>query len=139
MTKIRAYLTFNGNCREAMTFYQHCLGGELNLQTMEESPMACQLPDTLKDCILHSTLIKENFVLMGSDMVGADGLQKGNAISLLIDCNTEEELREYYNSLSVNGTATHPIENTFWGALFGGLTDRYGHHWLFHYHKLKVV
>ncbi|MCB0494052.1 MAG: VOC family protein [Cyclobacteriaceae bacterium] len=137
MTHIRAYLTFNGNCREAMTFYQQCLGGDLNLQTIKDSPMAEQLPDTMRDCILHSTLTNGNFILMGSDMVGADGLQKGNAISLLIDCNTEEELREYYNSLSVNGTATHPIENTFWGALFGGLTDQYGHHWLLHFQQSK--
>jgi PhnB protein len=28
---------------------------------------------------------------------------------------------------------THPIENTFWGDLFGGITDKYGNHWLFHY------
>ena len=137
MTHIRAYLTFNGNCREAMTFYQQCLGGDLNLQTIKDSPMAEQLPDTMRDCILHSTLTNGNFILMGSDMVGADGLQKGNAISLLIDCNTEEELREYYNSLSVNGTATHPIENTFWGALFGGLTDQYGHHLLLHFQQSK--
>ena len=27
MTRINAYLHFAGNCREAMTFYQECLGG----------------------------------------------------------------------------------------------------------------
>ena len=36
MTQINAYLTFNGNCREAMQFYTDCLGGELYLQTIGE-------------------------------------------------------------------------------------------------------
>ncbi|MFZ1806173.1 MAG: VOC family protein, partial [Cyclobacteriaceae bacterium] len=71
----------------------------------------------------------------GSDMVSESGLQKGNAVSLLLDCNTEAELNYYYNNLSANGKPTHPIENTFWGALFGGLTDQFGHHWLLHFQK----
>ncbi|MEQ8361871.1 MAG: VOC family protein [Cyclobacteriaceae bacterium] len=137
MTNIRAYLTFNGNCREAMTFYKQCLGGELMFQPIKGSPMTDKLPNKMKGCILHSTLANGNFILMGSDIVGEGGLQKGNSISLLIDCNTEEELRKYYNNLSINGNATHPIENTFWGALFGGLTDQFGHHWLLHFQQMK--
>jgi PhnB protein len=135
MTTLQAYLTFNGNCREAMTFYKDCLGGELMLQPIKDSPMANKLPDNMKDCILHSTLTKERFILMGSDMVGDDGLQKGNSVSLMLDCSTEEELKTYYNNLSTHGEPTHPIENTFWGALFGGLTDQFGHHWLLHFKK----
>jgi len=138
MTKLRAYLTFNGNCREAMAFYKECLGGELRLQPIRDSPMASKLPEKMKECILHSTLTKENFVLMGSDMVSEDGLQRGNSVSLMLDCSTEEELNTYYNNLSINGNPIHPIENTFWGALFGGLTDRYGHHWLLHFQKSKL-
>lgn len=135
MTNLRAYLTFNGNCREAMTFYKECLGGELMLQPIKDSPMADQLPDTMKHCILHSTLTRDSFSLMGSDMVNEDGLQKGNSVSLMLDCSTEEELNTYYNNLSTHGKSTHPIESTFWGALFGGLTDQFGHHWLLHFKK----
>lgn len=55
MTQINSYLTFNGNCREAMTFYQECLGGELFMQTIGESPMAEQMPLPMKESILHAT------------------------------------------------------------------------------------
>ena len=44
MTNINAYLNFNGQCREAMTFYQQCLGGELVMQKISESPMAARVP-----------------------------------------------------------------------------------------------
>jgi PhnB protein len=49
MTQLNAYLHFNGNCREAMTFYQACLGGELKMQAVGESPMAGQMPPERKE------------------------------------------------------------------------------------------
>lgn len=133
MTQINSYLTFRGNCREAMNFYAACLGGELTLQTIGESPLADKMPPKMKDSILHGTLTKGNLVLMGSDMVGEKGLIRGNAVSLMLNCASEEETRACYASLSEGGEAVHPLENTFWGALFGGLTDQFGNHWLFHF------
>lgn len=133
MVRLISYLTFGGNCREAMTFYQKCLGGQLSFQTLGESPMADQFPRKMKDCILHSSLHRYDWVLMGTDMVGEEGLVMGNAISLLIECSSEKEMRDLYEMLAENGQPTHPIDATFWGALFGGLTDKYGNDWLFHY------
>ena len=135
MTQINSYLTFNGNCREAMTFYKQCLGGELVLQTVGESPMADKMPPQMKKSILHSTLTRGSLVLMGSDMVGEQGVIKGNTVSLMLNCSSEEEIKNCYSNLSKGGEATHPLENTFWGALFGDLTDKYGNHWLLHFQK----
>lgn len=135
MTNIHAYLTFNGNCKEAMKFYKKCLGGTLLMQTVADSPMAGKLPEKMKKSILHSTLTKNGFVLMGSDMVGENGLMKGNSVSLLLNCSSEKEIKNSYKKLSENGMPTHPLEITFRGALFGGLTDRYGNHWLLHFDK----
>lgn len=135
MAQIHSYLTFNGNCREAMTFYQECLGGQLTIQTVGESPLSIKMPKQMKDCILHATLTKEALVLQGSDMVPKAGLVKGNTVSLSLDCNSEEEIKEIYQKLSTNGTTDHPLEHTFWGALFGGLTDKYGNHWLLNHNK----
>lgn len=132
MAYINSYLTFNGNCREAMSFYQQCLGGELSLQTIGDSPLAEKMPEQMKNCILHSTLTKGQLMLMGSDMVGADGLNRGNAVSLMLNLDSEEETRAVYASLSSGGRATHPLEISFWGALFGDLTDKYGNNWLLH-------
>ena len=127
------YLTFNGNCREAMLFYRHCLGGELNWQTMGESPLAANLPEEMREAIVHSTLVKDSFVLMGSDMVGEEGLKKGNSVSLMLDCGSETEIRELYTNLSAGGIARHPVHTSFFGALFGDLTDKYGNQWLLHF------
>ncbi len=135
MTQINSYLTFSGNCREAMNFYKECLGGELSLQTIGESPLANKLPAKMKECILHSTLTNDGLVLMGSDMVGDNGLTKGNAVSLMLNCSSEEEIKTCFEKLSAGGKKDHPLENSFWGALFGDLTDKFGNHWLLHFDK----
>jgi PhnB protein len=135
MTQINSYLTFNGNCREAMTFYKECLGGELTVQTIGDSPLADKMPPQMKENILHSTLSKGALQIMATDMVTELGLVKGNSVSLMLNCSSEEEINTFYANLSKGGKATHPLENSFWGALFGDLTDRYGNHWLLHYDK----
>jgi len=135
MTQINSYLTFSGNCREAMTFYKECLGGELTLQTIGDSPIADKLPPQMKDSVLHSTLTRGPLQIMATDMVSEQGLVRGNSVSLMLNCSSEEEIHTFYANLSKGGKATHPLENSFWGALFGDLTDRYGNHWLLHYDK----
>jgi PhnB protein len=137
VSQINSYLTFNGNCREAMTFYKECLGGELILQTIGESPLANKMPPQMKECILHATLKKNNLILMGSDMAPSPALIKGNAVSLAINCDSEEEIKNYYKKLSSGGKEDHPLENSFWGALFGDLTDKFGNHWLLNYERNK--
>ena len=139
MTQINAYLTFSGNCREAMNFYKHCLGGELALQTIGESPLADKMPEQMKECILHSTLTRDKLVLMGSDMVSDKGLIKGNAVSMVLNCSSNEEINTVYEKLSAGGTQNHALEQTFWGATFGDLTDKYGNHWLLNYEEQKTV
>ncbi len=133
MMQIHSYLTFNGNCREAMTFYRDCLDGELSLRTIGESPMADKLPLHMKQCILHATLTKDAMVIMASDMVGEKGLIKGNSVSLMLNCSSEDEIKATYALLSAEGEATHPLDNTFWGELSGDLTDKFGNHWLLHF------
>jgi PhnB protein len=111
------------------------LGGELVFQTVGESPLSSKMPKQMKDCILHATLTKNDLVLMGSDMVPESGLVKGNAVSLLLNCHSEKEIKTFYKKLSVSGKAEHLLEETFWGALFGDLTDKFGNHWLLNYNR----
>lgn len=135
MTTINSYLTFNGNCREAMKFYKNCLGGKLSYQTVGESPLCDKMPAQMKKRIVHSTLTTENIILMGSDMVNENGLVKGNAVSLMLNCSSDKEIKNSYKKLSQGGEQTHPLEDTFHGAVFGGLTDKYGNHWLLNYNR----
>jgi PhnB protein len=64
-TKLNPYLAFNGNCREAMTFYKDALHSELNIQTFGESPM--EVPPEQKDRVMHATLTFGDAIIMASD------------------------------------------------------------------------
>src|SRR4051812_17558384 len=121
MTTINSYLTFSGNCREAMTFYRDCLGGDLTLQTIGESPLSDKMPAQMKACILHAMLKSGPLVLMASDMVPEEGLVRGNGISMCVNCSSEEEITVLYKKLSDGGRSTHSLETTFWGATLGNV------------------
>jgi len=66
------YLIFDGDCADAMRFYERTLGGKLEvMMTHAESPMAAQTPPGSADRILHARLVIDGRLLMASDsMVG---------------------------------------------------------------------
>ena len=128
MPNLNPYLTFNGNCREAMTFYKECLGGELTLMVVGESPVADQMPPQFKDQILHSSLKTKDMEFMGSDMQ-PEKLLEGNAVHLCLTCNTEEETRSLYDKLAEGGKARQPVHEMFF-CLIGALTDKFGKQWM---------
>lgn len=134
MTQINAYITFSGNCREAMTFYKECIGGKLTLQTVG-SPIEAQCPSSMKDSILHASLTKGSLLLMASDMIGPGGYEKGNNIALSLNCSSEEEINNFYSKLSKGGQIIDPLKVQFWGALFGVFTDKYGIRWMLNFDK----
>ena len=134
MTQINAYLSFNGNCRDAMTFYKECLGGELMLQAVEGSPAADKMPAAFGPHILHSTLTNGDLLLMASDMVPEE-LVQGNTVSLSLNCSSQEEIETLFSHLSAGGKITHPLADEFWGATFGALIDKFGMNWLLNYDK----
>jgi PhnB protein len=138
MAQLIPYITFDGNCREAMNFYQSCLGGELQLQTVGEMPeMAAQMPPHMKEAIMHSMLISGKILLMASDL-NRNGITKDNAYSLCLNCVSEEELNQMFSALSEGGNIVQPVSDMPWGK-YGELTDRYGKQWLFNYSPANMM
>lgn len=135
MTQLNAYLHFNGQCREALTFYKECLGGELTLQKISESPMAAQMPSEAGANILHGALTRNGTLLvMGSDMMGSQ-VKPGNTIALCLNCSSDAEINDFFTKLSAGGEIKMPLHQSFWGATYGELTDKYGMTWMFSYSK----
>jgi PhnB protein len=131
MKDITPYLTFNGNCRQAMTFYKDILGGDLELMDFASSPM--EVPDEAKNYIMHAILTSNGVTLMASDTMPNQAVTNGNSVSLSINCQSVDEINHLFNSLSDGGEITMPLEDTFWGARFGMLTDKFGTCWMFNY------
>jgi PhnB protein len=131
MATLNPYLNFNGNCREAMTFYQACLGGKLSVQTFGESQMSEHVPAEMKNRVLHSSLTSGSLVLMASDTMG-DVPTSGNNNTLCVVGSAKGEIETLFAKLSAGGNVTHPLKEEFFGT-FGDLTDKFGMNWMFQY------
>jgi len=127
MALIHAYLRFNGNAREAFEFYKKCLDGELTITTVGNSPMAPYMPE-MKDQVFHAQLNNGDMVLLGSDMVGEEGLKKGNTMVLTLDCASKEEAKTLFTKLSEGGKIGHALTEQPFG-LIGDFTDKFGVDW----------
>ncbi len=137
MKPLTPYLMFNGNCREAMEFYKHCFGGELNVMTYGDAPEdACpggtQPTEETKVKVMHACLSSGEMVLMASDdPMGAP--QMGDYVQLSINCESSEQVENLFNALSENGNAIMPPTETFWARKFGMLIDQYGFRWMLNF------
>jgi len=132
MTPIAAYLNFDGDCREAMTFYQQCLGGELQVMNFGGTDFKGEFesPPGAEDRVLHACLSGASFSLMASDTMPGMPYTVGNHISMMLECDSAEQVDERFASLSAGGHATMPPGDAFWGAYFAMLTDRFGMSWM---------
>ncbi len=137
MKGITTYLTFDGNCRQAMEFYKRCLGGELFLMPVGESPV--EAPKEAKDRIMHASLKIGSLNLMGADHWLGTPHQPGNNFAICITPESLDETEKLFASLGQSGKVTMALQDTFWGARFGTLVDQFGIHWMFNFEKPKVA
>ena len=130
MPQLDAYLTFDGNCADAMRFYERTLGGKLSLMTHADSPMAAQTPPGSADRIMHARLDFDGGMVMASDWMAGQpyGGMKGFSLSLIYP--TAAEARRMFDTLAQGGQVTMPMDKTFWAEAFGMLVDRFGTPWM---------
>lgn len=135
MNKLEVYLTFPGTCREALNFYKDVFGGEiLSMQTFGEAPM--ESSEDQKDRIMHAQFKSDEIYFMASDGMGEScSDNNGTQVSLSIDSSDEGEQEKIFNKLSEGGNITMPLQDTFWGAKFGMLVDKFGINWMFNCSK----
>ena len=143
MTTVNVYLTFNGNCEEAFNFYRSVFGGEFPyLGRYKDMPAEDRKQTASEDAekIMHVSLpVSKETVLMGSDTGGewAANYSRGNNFSISINTDTKEEADRLFNGLSAGGTATMPMNKTFWGDYFGMFTDKFGINWMVSFNEAR--
>jgi PhnB protein len=124
---IEPYLFFKCNAKEAMEFYKSVFGGELDIQTMADSPPEAQMPGTKPTDVMHASL-KGPVNIMGSDSSKAS--DKSAKVELSLGGTDEAQMRKIFVGLSAGGEVRMPLEKQFWGDTFGMLTDKYGVDWM---------
>lgn len=119
------YLTFNGNCREAFLYYQHCFGGDLQVQTLADTPDGKAMSSGMQSLVIYASLTSQKFKLVGTDLSDDGRLVTGNRLSILLYCDSFAERARLINKLVNRNFCSyenyHPLVN---------VTDRFSVNWV---------
>lgn len=127
---ITPYLFFNGNCAEALRFYEQVLGAKIDtIMTFADAPEGSGPPNVDPSKVMHARLVIGNDELLASDDPngGARGMS-GFSLSLVYP--TAEEATRVFNALAEGGQVFMPLSKVFWAEAFGMTADRFGVPWM---------
>jgi PhnB protein len=140
MTQAIAYLAFNGNCADAMRFYEKATKGKLEvLMSGADSPMAEHIPKEFAQRILHARLV----------LPGGGKLYAGDApahlpyegikgVSITLDYASVDEAEQVFAALAEGGQVTMPMQGAFWAKRWGMLVDKFGTPWIVNGEELPI-
>jgi PhnB protein len=137
MARTSTYLNFPRSTEEAFAFYKSIfqtdyLGPIHRFDSVPPNPEQ-PLADADKNLVMHVELpILGGHVLMGTDAPESMGFncKPGNNVYINLEPDTREEADRLFNALSDGGKVEMPMQDMFWGAYFGSLTDRFGVQWM---------
>ena len=127
-SRLNPYISFPGNARQAMEFYESVFGGTLTMNTFGEFGMQ-DAPEA--NNIMHGMLETDSgFTLMCSDTPPEMERTRGDSITVCLNGDDADELRGYWDKLSDGGTVSVPLEKQMWGDEFGMCSDKFGIGWM---------
>jgi PhnB protein len=124
------YLSFRGNCEEALNFYKGILDGQIEIVSRYDNP-AMNMPEDFKNKILHASFRFGNYTLFASDVMPKkqDEHQTSN-IAISLGFHDEGVAMNIFDRLSAAGEVHIPFKKQFWGDWHGNFKDRFGIRWM---------
>lgn len=125
---VHPYLSFDGTCEAALTFYAQVFHGEIaSINRYEGSPMEAQVPPDWKSKIMHGALVAPGITFFASD---SRRFASGDRISLSLSTKDAAEGKRVFDALAEGGSVEMPLSDAFWGGSFGMVVDRFGIRWM---------
>lgn len=135
------YISFNGNCEEAVKFYQSVLGGKISSVKFDELPKeeGITISENWKDKIMHTSLTFDdgNAIYFGDSWEDAP-VRNGSNSTIHLVVENEKDVYDFVERLSVDGEITMPADTTFWNSVYGSLIDKYGISWGIEFEILQM-
>ena len=111
--QVNPYLFYDGNCEEALKYYQTALGAQIEA-TMPygDGPADMPVPADWKTKIMHARITVDGEVMMASDAMPGDYHQpQGFSVALAVEDPADAERR--FKALAEGGTVRMPFGKTF--------------------------
>lgn len=91
------FITFSGNCRKALTYYQACFGGSLQFETFGQ-----EVGGYPEKPVISGSLVSDRIIIHGSDLVHAEGRILGNYLSVFLHCKDKNDRQALVEKLGLN-------------------------------------
>jgi PhnB protein len=134
MLRCSPFLLFDGNCAEAMTFYHQCLGGDLTLTKLGDTPMKDQFPKEKHNRMINANLVSGNIDISATDWMASPSFDpiQGNTFAIFVIGGKYEELKTVFDKLAEGAEkerfqALHDMPFGMYGQFY----DKYGVQWIF--------
>lgn len=131
--EIRPYLTFKGECQEAIELYQKAFDIEapeiMRFGDMPPNP-EMEFAESMNNWVLQATLpFGDNFIRL-SDTFGEFNGAASERISIVVEGN-QQMVEKAFQVLKEEGKVKMPLESTFFSPAYGTLFDKFGVMWSF--------
>jgi len=141
MARVSTYLNFGRSTEEAFNFYKSVFKSDFAAPVMRYKDVPAQpgqppLAEEDGNLIMHIELpILGGHLLMGTDAPESMGfsLTAGNTVTMNLEPDTRAETERLFKALAEGGQVDTPLQEMFWGGLFGILVDRFGMRWMFNF------
>ena len=134
MLRCEPFLLFDGNCAEAMTFYQNCFGGELTLTKLADTPMKDQFPPEKHNRIINAHLTSGAIDISATDWMASPAFEpiQGNTFALFVIGGAYEELKTVFDKLKAGASSEwfQELHEMPFG-IYGQFFDKFGIQWIF--------
>ena len=129
--KISPYLMFNGNCADAVAFYEKVFLTKAEMMPYKDAPPqdGYQTPEGAENFIMHAQFEIDGEVIMLCDMPPEHPAKIGDNISIMAELNSVTAATAVFNALKEGGNVIMELQETFWSKCFGSLTDKFGINW----------
>jgi PhnB protein len=128
------FLLFDGNCAEAMTFYQKCLGGELTVTKLADTPMKDMFPAEKHNRIINAHLTSGEVEISATDWMASPAFEPilGNMSAIYISSDEFEGLKKVFDKLKEGAQKEwfQDLHDMPFG-IYGQFFDKFGIQWIF--------
>ncbi|GHV34998.1 VOC family protein [Spirochaetia bacterium] len=130
--KITPYLNFNGNCTEAVEFYEKAFGVKAKVMRYSDAPPSegYKPPPGTENFIMHACLTnRDDYTVFLADVTPDMPVTFGSGMSISVELDNADSVKSAFDKLKEGGTVTMELQKTFWSEYFGSLVDKFGVSW----------
>lgn len=131
--KATPYISFDGNCAQAIALYEKAFQAKSQIMYYKDAPPdnGYDAADGTENLVMHAQITLGGGAIYLCDMPPQSPVTAGDNIAIMIDFDDMAAAKAAFAALRDGGEVAMELQETFWSKCFGSLTDKFGIIWQF--------